>query len=129
MAIANPPHQPRETTADLVRDAVAEIREVVRTEVALARDEALTELVRARMAAIQLGIAAGAALLAMSMFLVALVAAFEPMWLAALVAGGVVLMVGGALGYGGYRMLPKKPLHETVVRATTNVEELREHIA
>jgi membrane protein implicated in regulation of membrane protease activity len=63
------------------------------------------------------------------MFFVALAAAFIPMWLAALVVGGALLLVAAILAAVGWRALPRKPLAETRARLESDVKQLRERIA
>jgi hypothetical protein len=118
-----------EPTGQLVREAIDEMRELVQLEVALAVDGAKGDLAKARTAGISLGAAAALAVCAVTMFFVALAAAFVPMWLAALVVGGVLLLIGGILGLVGWRALPRKPLAETRARLESDVKQLRERIA
>ncbi|HEY6463597.1 MAG TPA: phage holin family protein [Polyangiaceae bacterium] len=118
-----------EPTGELVREAIDEIRELVQLEVALAVDGAKGDLAKAKTAGVSLGAAAALAICAITMFFVALAAAFIPMWLAALVVGGGLLLVAAVLAAVGWRALPRKPLAETRARLESDVKQLRERIA
>jgi hypothetical protein len=80
------PEEPREEpAAQLIREALDEMRNLVRLEVALAREEAQSELARAKASAIALAAAAVLAISAFSLFMVAIAASFGSIWLAALI--------------------------------------------
>jgi protein-S-isoprenylcysteine O-methyltransferase Ste14 len=122
-------NQTEEPTGELLREALDETRELVRLEVALAREEVRGELARAKKGGISLGAAVVLSLCALAMFLVAVASAFTPMWLAAVVIGGILLLVGALLGYLGYRAIPQRPMWETKERLESDVKQLRERIA
>jgi uncharacterized membrane protein YqjE len=117
------------STAELVREAMDEAKELVRLEIALAREDVKEELAQLQHAAIGLGIAAGASLIVLCLLAVALVLALGGTALAALGVAGGFLVVGGIAGYIGYGMLPKNPLEKTRHRLENDVNQLKEHIA
>ena len=117
-----------ETTAQLAREALDELRELVTLEVALAREEVKAEIAQLKTAAITLGIAAALAIVALSLLLVTLAAAVSPMWIAALVIG--VILAGAALTMGtlGYHSLPRRPAPLTRERLESDLKRLRERM-
>jgi hypothetical protein len=118
-----------EPTAELVREALDDTRELVRLEVALAREELTAEITRAKAGAIALGTAGALAVSAFTMFMVAIAVAFDLPWLAALLVGVILLATSAAIGYGGYRAMPRKPLGETRERLEADLKQLKERIA
>jgi hypothetical protein len=116
-------------TADLVREALDESRELVRLEVALAREELKSELSRARESAVALGTAAGLGLSGFAVLLVAIALAFPIPWLAAVILGAILLAVCGALAFAGYKALPRSPFGGTKERLESDLKKLRERIA
>ena len=117
------------STADLVREAMDEAKELVHLEVALAKEEVKEELAQLQHAAISLGIAAGASVIVLCLLAVALVLALGGTALVALGVAGGFLAVAGIAGYVGYGMLPKNPLEKTRHRLENDVNQLKEHIA
>jgi len=117
------------STADLVREALDEAKELVKIEVELAKGEIEKELRQAKRAAIGFGIAAGAAIVALSVFAVAIVLALGATPVAALLVGGMLSVVAGVAGFVAYVTLPRKPLERTRHRLKTDMNQLKEHIA
>jgi uncharacterized membrane protein YqjE len=117
------------STADLVREALDEAKELIRVEIEIARSEVEMELARAKRAAIGFGVALVAGVLVLCMLAVAVVLAFGGTVLAAIVVAGVMLVVAGAAAYTGYTLFPKKPLERTRDRLKSDVSQLKEHIA
>jgi uncharacterized membrane protein YqjE len=117
------------STADLVREAMDEARELVRLEVELAKEEVREELKMVQRAAIGFGIAAATGIIVLSLLSVALVLALGGTALAALGVAGGFLVVGALAAWFGYGMLPKKPLEKTRNRLQNDVNQLKEHIA
>jgi hypothetical protein len=114
---------------DLIRDALGDTRELVRIEVALAREDLRSEIAAAKVSAAA-SVGAGIALVvALALFTVAVVLALEAGWAGALVAGGIWLVLGVALGLIGWKGMPRKPMVETRERLLADVEQLRERIA
>ena len=117
------------STADLVKEAMDEAKELVRLEVALAKEEVKEELKEVEHAAISLGVAAGASLIVLSLLAVAIVLAVGGTALAALIVAGCFLVIAGVAAYLGYGLLPKKPMEKTRHRLENDVNQLKEHIA
>jgi len=119
------PVRSKQPTGELLREGLDATQELVRIEVALGREELGSELTQARTSGIVLGVAAALVVTAVTMFLVTLAAAFETMWLASLVIGGLALSLAAALGYVGWRALPGRPLTETKARLGSALQQLR----
>jgi hypothetical protein len=117
------------STAELVKSAMFEAKELVRIEVELAKNDVKHELKSVQRAAICFGIAAGASLLVLCLLAVALVLALGGTALVALAVAGAFLVIGLTAGFIGYGLLPKHPLENTRRRLLTDVNELKEHIA
>lgn len=117
------------STADLVREAMDEAKELVRLEVELAKQEVKDELRHVERAAIAFGIAIAASIVVMALLAMALVLALGGTALVALAVAAVFLAISGVAGWLGYGMLPKKPLEKTIRRLQTDMNQLKEHIA
>jgi len=117
------------STADLVREALDEAKELVRLEVQIAKDEVKSELEEVKKAAIGFGIAIGMGVLFLSSLVTLLVIALGGTVIAAASVSGVFLLVGAIAGYLGYAKLPKNPLVHTRRRVEADVKQLKEHIA
>lgn len=117
------------STADLVREALGEAKELVKLEVELAKAEVADEIAGAKKAGIAFGIAAAFGVVTLCMLAVALVLALGGTAIAALgVAAGFLVVTG--LGAGiGWTMLPKKPLVQTRHRLENDLKQLKEHLA
>jgi uncharacterized membrane protein YqjE len=116
-------------TADLVRGALDEARELVRIEIEIAKSEVHREVQRAKHAAIALGLAAAAAILVVSSLVLAAVLARGGRPEVALVAAAVFLVLGAGFALAGYTMMPKTPLGHTRKTLESDVRQLKEHIA
>jgi hypothetical protein len=120
----------QERTAELFREAIDETRELARLEVELAKEELWTELRSAKVGAITMGAGAAAALSGVTLCLVAIAMAFHREWLAALIIGGILLVLAAALVLGGYAALPRRPLlGETKERLEADLKQLKERVA
>jgi Flp pilus assembly protein TadB len=117
------------STADLVREAIDEAKELVRIEIEIAKNEVEREIKQAKKAAVGLGVALAAGVLVLCLLAVALVLALGGTPGAALGVAGAALVIGAVAGYAGYVVLPKKPLTTTRRRLRTDVNQLKEHIA
>ena len=117
------------STADLVREALDEAKELVKIEVELAKSEIEKEIQQAKRAAIGFGIAGGAAMVSLSVFAVAIVLALGATPLAAVLVGGMLMVVAGVAGFVAYTTLPLKPLERTRHRLKNDMNQLKEHIA
>lgn len=129
-------HQPPEqlaleeaSTADLVREALDEAKELVRIEIEIAKNEVEKEIAQAKKAAVGFGVALAAGVLVLCLLAVALVLALGGTPLAAIGVAGVLLVAGGAAAFTGYSLLPKKPLEQTRYRLKSDVAQLKEHVA
>lgn len=127
MAAIDP--DPNVSTVALVKEAMDEARALLKTEIALARDEAQQQIDAVKTAGIAMGSAAVAAILGLSMLLVALVMAVFPHALAALLTGIILLVGAGVSAFIGYGRLPKKPLAQTQQRLEADAQVLKERIA
>ena len=128
------PHEPKEdvmatqkSTAELVKEAVDEAKQLVRIEAELAKQEVKKEVKQAEGAGIAFGAAFAFATVCLSLLAVAIVLAVGGTPVAALVAAGVCLVIAGAVAGIGYAVLPKKPLDHTAKRAETDLRQLKEH--
>jgi hypothetical protein len=120
----------QERTAELFREAIEETRELARLEVELAKEELWTELRSAKVGGIAMGAGAGAAVSGVTMCFVAIAMAFHREWLAALIIGGILVVLAAALVLGGYASLPRRPfLGETKERIETDLKQLKERVA
>jgi uncharacterized membrane protein YqjE len=117
------------STADLVREAMAEAKELVRIEVELAKEELAKDRRHLERAATGFGIAVAAAILALCLLSMSLVFALGATALVALAVAGGVFVVGAAAAGLGYGMLPKVPFAKTRDRLQSDVNQLKEHIA
>jgi peptidoglycan/LPS O-acetylase OafA/YrhL len=112
----------------LVREALDQSRELVRLEVLLARNEIESELSRAKASAIALSSAGVAAIASFTVFMVAIALAFSLKWLGAVIIAAALLLVAGALGLTGRKLLPRKPLPETTKRIGAELNQLKERV-
>jgi hypothetical protein len=120
----------QEPTAELVREAIDETRELARLEVELAKEELWSELRQAKAGAISIGAGAGAALSGVTLCFVAIAMAFRMEWLAALVIGGILLALAALLALAGYKGLPRRPfLGGTKERVQMDLKQLKERVA
>ncbi len=117
------------STAELVRDTIAEAKELVKLEVALAKNEVKEEVKQLEHSAIAFGVSLVAALIFLSMLAVAIVLALGGTPLAAIGVGVGFAVLASITGYVGYAKLPKKPLDKTRRRLASDVHQLKEHVA
>jgi hypothetical protein len=117
------------STAQIVRDALNETKELVRIEIEIAKNEAKMDLAQAKLAAIGFAIAASASVLVLCVLAVALVLALGGTAVVALLVAAAFLIIGGGAAYAGYALMPKKPFERTRHRFESDVYQLKEHIA
>lgn len=117
------------STGELLREAVAEAKQLALLEIALAKQEVVDELAQAKRTAIAMSAAAVLALEGLSLLLVALALAAGGGPAPALILGVVLLVVAGSAAYFGWRTLPRKPLHRTQRRLRTDAQVLKETVA
>jgi hypothetical protein len=115
-----------ESTADLLREAIEEARELVRLEVALAQNEMAAELSRARAAAVALAIAGSALTTGLAVLLVAVALATGAAIAVALGIAVALFLTAGIAGSAGYRKLPVAFLRRTRARFGDGLRRLDE---
>jgi uncharacterized membrane protein YqjE len=118
--------EPAESTADLLREAIEEARELVRLEVALAQNEMAAELARAREAVLAFAVAASALTTALAVLLVAVALATGATIAVALGMAVALLLAAGVAGSTGYRKLPVALLRRTRARFGDDLRRLDE---
>jgi hypothetical protein len=118
---------PSASTTELVKEALEEAKELVRLEVELAKDEVRREVRDAKSSAIALAVAAMAGILLMATLVAVLVVAVGPV--GGLIVAGALAVLGGVCAFAGYKMLPRKPLHDTRKRLERDVHGLKERMA
>lgn len=131
MDMPNPPERlamEEASTADLVREALDEAKELVRLEVELAKNEVSQEIAEAKMAAIGFAVGGAFVLLTLCLLAMALVLALGGTALIALMVAGAFLIVAGIGAFFGWSLLPKKPLAATRQRVTGDLKSLKEHL-
>jgi uncharacterized membrane protein YqjE len=115
-------------TAELVRQALQETKELARLEIKLAREELREDLLQLKRAAILIGIAAVLGIVAIALLDVAVVIALGGTVGSALLITGIVVAEVAILGYIGYRQLPKTPLQHTRARLSADLHTIEEHL-
>lgn len=126
-ALHGPPGEA--TPVELLKAALDESRELVKLEVALAKAEAEQQVREAVRAIIGFAVAAVFAIMALTLFAVAIVLAIGAEPADALAVGAVVLVLGALAAWYGYSKLPKKPLEHTREHVEDDVKQLKEHLA
>jgi hypothetical protein len=116
------------SSAELVRGAMSEARDLVRLEISLAIDELRRELVSARNAAIAFGVAAALAIVGVSLLFVAFGLAIFPGPIPSLVLGLFLVSAAAIVSIGGIKLLPKRPLAETRRRLETGIETVKDQL-
>jgi len=134
--VGAPAAGPEDSVAALLKGIVADFQMLVRQEFVLARQEAREDLrrVRAPVAALVVGavaIAFGASLLVLGLGRALALMLGWPPWAGYVVAGGMLLVLGGAVLAGARRRLTQIDLvpRKTVETLGENVEWLRHRIA
>jgi hypothetical protein len=117
------------SSAELVREAMEEARELIRLEVALARDEVKREAAATKNAGIAFGIGGALLLVGVTLLFVALALAIFPGPVPSLVLGLVLSTAAVLAGALGMKLVPRKPLGETRRRIEQDVERVRERVA
>ena len=124
-----PPPLTNAPVADLMKSALDDMRELMRLEVELSMREARDDLRRLQHAAIGFGVAAGAALIALSLFAVALVLALGAKAYVAAAVGGALLTLALAATAVAFRALPRSPMEKSRARIATDVQQFKENFA
>ncbi|HWN45567.1 MAG TPA: phage holin family protein [Thermoanaerobaculia bacterium] len=119
------------TTRRLVGEIGSQIMQLVQTEVELARAELASDMRSGRRLLVGLGVAAAAALVGITLLLVAVVLALGtlmPGWVAALLVAALVLGVGATIGYLSWQQRPSSPLALTRKSLKEDWEWLKEQV-
>ncbi|HKQ70332.1 MAG TPA: phage holin family protein [Polyangiaceae bacterium] len=114
------------STTDLVKEALAEAKELIALEVLLAKDEVKREVVATKSAGIALGASAVVLILAIALLLVSVALAIFPGPFPALVMGLVLMASAMIAALAGFKLLPKNPLGQTRKRLATDLEAVKE---
>ena len=117
----------QKSTAELVKEAVDEAKQLVRIEAALAKEELKKDAKEAEGAGIAMGAAVALGSVCLSLVGVAIVLAVGATPVAALIVAACFLVAAGAASAIAYALAPKKPLEHTVERAEKDLRQLKEH--
>jgi len=120
------------STRALIGQIVGQARVLVTKEVELAKTEARADLESELSTVKGLAVSAVASILGLNMLLVALVfflAMYMPGWLAAVVVGAVLLLIGGIVGYLSWVNRVSSPLAVTRKTLNENAQWVKERLA
>lgn len=118
------------STAELVKHAVEEARLLAKAEILHAKNELREEIADAKRSGIFMGAALVLTLCGLSALFVALGLALPlAPGVGVAIVGAVQLILAAALGFMGFKKLPKKPLNKTLHRIKTDIEVTREQFA
>lgn len=117
---------------DLLENIVYNVQEIVRSEVRLARTEMTEQVKKVRLAAPMLIVGAVAGLLAALFLMWAAVYGLLfliPLWAAALVVSGFLMLVGGAAASAGMKRLRQiNPPNRTIATVKENVQWAKQQV-
>jgi uncharacterized membrane protein YqjE len=116
-------------TAELVRRALEETKELVRLEVKLAQEEVRQDVLRLKRTALFAALAALFLVLVVSTLVVALILALGGSPGSALFVAAILLGLTVALGVAAYKAFPSNPLGRTRQRLRADVKQLKEHVS
>jgi uncharacterized membrane protein YqjE len=116
-------------TTDVVKQALAETRELLQLDLRIAKQELREDLLQVKKAAIAGALAFVFVLLALTALVVAVILAAGASVAAALVTAAILLVLGGAAGALAYALAPKSPLGRTRQRLKDDLNQLKEHAA
>ena len=117
---------------ELLGEITGKVTLLAKKEVELAKTEIKADLEAELSTAKGLGVAALGVVLGLNMLLVALVlalATYIPAWLAALLLGGALLLIGGIAGYVSWTRRVTKPLAVTRKTLKEDVQWAKERLA
>ena len=117
---------------ELLGEITGKVTLLAKKEVELAKTEIKADLEAELSTAKGLGVAALGVVLGLNMLLVALVlalATYIPAWLAALLLGGALLLIGGIIGYLSWTRRVTKPLAVTRKTLKEDVQWAKERLA
>lgn len=117
------------STAELVKQALEEARELVKLEVRIARHELKEDFLRAGKAALAGGVAVVFLLLALGALTAAAILALGAGAIAASIVGAALALMGAGAGALAFSLLPKPPLDRTRQRMKDDLDQLKEHVA
>lgn len=117
------------STAELVRQALGDARELVRLEVRVAKQELRQELLRTKNALIAAAVALLLLLLALGALAVAAIAALGGTALDALLVAAALAVLGLGVCAVAYALVPKPPLDRARQRMQDDLDQLKEHVA
>jgi hypothetical protein len=120
------------STRELIVEITEKVTLLARKEVELAKTEIKADLEAELSTAKGLGVAALGVVLGLNMLLVAAVfalATYVPAWLAALLLGGALLLIGGIVGYLSWTRRVTKPLAVTRKTLKEDVQWAKERLA
>lgn len=123
------PKQHSPSTPELVKQVLADARELIALEARLAVQEARTEMLQIKQAAIVMAVAVVLGLLSIGTLLLAVVLALGGTPLDALIVAAALLVCAGIGAAYAYAVVPKRPLQKTRERLRLDANELKEHIA
>ena len=123
-----PPAPSRPTTAEATAKLLRDARELARTELLLAQEELRAEAAAARRAAVELAIAFGAFVLAVSALVTSIAIARQSAALE-LALAVVFLVIGAVVGGLGWRARPRSPLRPARDRIARDIDTVKEHLA
>ena len=120
------------STRELIGEITEKVTLLARKEVELAKTEIKADLEAELSTAKGLGVAALGVVLGLNMLLVALVlalATYMPAWLAALLLGSALLVIGGIVGYVSWTRRVTKPLAVTRKTLKEDMQWAKERLA
>jgi len=121
--------RPAVPTAELIREALDETRQLVRVELALAKDELRTEVREAKESLIAFAVGGVLAIAALAVLLVALATAISSSAWSPFAVGMIALGLAVGAGVLGWQLLPTKPLEKTRKRLQLDARMLQERMA
>jgi len=120
------------SVGELLRDLANDITRLIRNELALARSEATDKMQHTMTALVSI---VGGALLGLAALIILLQAVVQglsnhmPDWLASVITGGVVAIIGGIMVYGGQKALSAGNLtpERTAANLRKDMNLVKEH--
>ena len=113
----------------VVKDALAEARELLQLDFEIAKQELGEELRQVKKAAMTGAAALIFVVLALAALVVAVIVAAGATVGAAVVVATILAVLGGGFGALAYSMAPKSPFRRTRRRLKNDLKELKEHVA
>lgn len=114
---------------ELVERGIKDATELAKLEVAVAKQEAAQQVKEATKGAVGFALAAALVIVTLALGAVALVFAIEATALTALAVAGGALVLALIFAGVGYSLLPKTPLELTRKHVTSDLKQLKEHLA